>query len=358
MLGIQWVFILVLSAGITFLMTPLFRFFAWKLQILDVPNERKGHNGPTPLLGGLSIYFGFIVSLGFYAVFSRTLLALVIAGTVILGIGLLDDYKGTSAMLRLILQIAAVVIVILNGIHFVFLPGGLWGILIEWLLTFLWILGITNALNFLDGLDGLAAGSSIIIAFYLGTVALRSSEPFLGWALAGIAGSCLGFLPYNLRVHDAIIFLGDAGSTFLGFMLASMAVMCKWGPNNNIIKTFTPPLLIFGLLIFDLIHISLDRIMNHKVNTFKEWIDFVGKDHLHHRLEALGMTKKEVVMFIFLFEICLGAGAVLIRQIHSMHAVLLLIQGIGMIALFTILEHLGNNELKDKYKTQDSDCLY
>jgi UDP-GlcNAc:undecaprenyl-phosphate GlcNAc-1-phosphate transferase len=343
----------VLSAGITFLLTPFFRFLAWKLQVLDIPDERKAHNGPTPLLGGLSIYFGFVISLGLYAVFSRTLLALVIAGTFVLGIGLLDDYKGTSAMLRLILQISAVVIVICNGIHFVFLPEGLWGILIEWLLTFLWILGITNALNFLDGLDGLAAGSSIIIAFYLGTVALQSSQPFLGWALAAIAGSCLGFLPYNLRAHDASIFLGDAGSTFLGFMLASLAVMGNWG-SDNIIKTFTPPLLIFGLLIFDLIHISLDRVMSQKVTTFKEWIDFVGKDHLHHRLEALGMTKKEVVMFIFLFEICLGAGAVLIRQINSMHAVLLLIQGIGMIALFTILEHLGNDELKDKSKTPDS----
>ena len=123
MLGQRWAFILILSAGVTFLMTPLFRFLAWKLQILDVPDKRKAHNGPTPLLGGLSIYIGFIISLGFYAIFSQTLLALLIAGTIVLAGGLLDDFKGASAIFRLILQIAAVGIVIWNGIHFVFLPN-------------------------------------------------------------------------------------------------------------------------------------------------------------------------------------------------------------------------------------------
>lgn len=349
-LGQRWAFILILSSCITILLTPVFRSLAWRLRILDIPDKRKAHGSPTPLLGGVAIYFGISVSLGFYAVFSRPLLALLIAGTIILWIGILDDSRGASAMLRLILQVLAVVIVMSNGIHFVFLPSGPWGVLGEWLLTLLWIMGITNAVNFLDGLDGLATGSCAIMALYLGVIAFQSSQHFLGWGLAAIAGACLGFFPYNFRLRDASIFLGDAGSTYLGFMLASLAVMGHWG-SDNIVKTFTPPLLIFGLLIFDLIHISFDRVMSKKVSTFKEWIDFVGKDHLHHRLENLGMTKKEVVMFIFIFELCLGAGAVLIRQIYALQAILLLVQGIGMIVLFNFLEHLGNGILKEKIDT-------
>jgi len=354
--GNRWVFVLLLSACTSFLATPLVRLLAWRLRILDIPDTRKSHKDPTPLLGGIAIYCGFVVSLVSYAVFSRALRSLLLAGTIILLSGILDDWRETSAFLRLMLQILAVGIIMGNGIHFLFLPEGLLGNMAEWLLTLVWITGITNALNFLDGLDGLATGSAVIIAFYLGVVAFQSGQPFLGWALVAIIGGCLGFLPYNLRLQSATIFLGDAGSTFLGFMLASLAVMGNWGP-DNIIKTFTPPLLIFGLLIFDLFHITISRIVSGKVTTFKGWIDFVGRDHLHHRLESLGMTKKEVVMFIFLFQICLGAGALLIRQIHEMQAVLLLLQSLGIIVLFAILEHLGNVASKERYETTDKDFV-
>jgi UDP-GlcNAc:undecaprenyl-phosphate GlcNAc-1-phosphate transferase len=354
--GNRWVFILILSACTSYLATPLLRWLALRFRILDVPDTRKSHKDPTPLLGGIAIYCGFVVSLFYYAVFSRALRSLLLAGTIILLVGILDDWRETSALLRLMLQILAVGIVMGSGIHFLFLPEGLLGNMAEWLLTLLWITGITNALNFLDGLDGLATGSAIIIAFYLGVVAFQSGQPCLGWALVAIIGGCLGFLPYNLRLHSATIFLGDAGSTFLGFMLASLAVMGNWGP-DNLIKTFTPPLLIFGLLIFDLFHITISRIASGKVSTFKGWIDFVGRDHLHHRLESLGMTKKEVVMFIFLFQICLGAGALLIRQIHEMQAVLLLLQSFGIIALFAVLEHLGNVASRERNETTDRDCV-
>ena len=348
-LGQRWAFILILSACISFLLTPIFRSLAKKLHILDIPGGRKAHNEPTPLLGGLSIYCGFTFSLGVYAVLSPQLRALLVAGTIILGIGLLDDCQGASATLKLLLQALAVGVVIYNGIHFVFFPASFWGHFIEIFLTILWILGITNAVNFLDGMDGLAAGSSAIMAFYLGIVAFQSGQHFWGWALVAIVGSCLGFLPFNLKFQHASIFLGDAGSTFLGFLLACLAIMGNWG-TDNFMKTFTPPLLIFGILIFDLIHISFYRILSQKVTTFKEWIDFVGKDHLHHRLENLGMTRKEVVLFIFLFEICLGAGADNFRQIHPVQGMLLLLQGVGIIVLFTILEHLGNEEVKKEYK--------
>jgi len=245
LLGHRWAFILLLSSGITFLLTPIFRSLARKLKILDMPGGRKAHNEPTPLLGGLSIYFGFIISLRFYAVLSPQLHALLMAGTIILGIGLLDDCRGVCASIKLFFQILAVIIVMWNGIHFVFLPSSLWGKLAERLLTIIWILGITNAVNFWDGMNGLAAGSSAIMAFYLGVVAFQSGQPFWGWASVAIVGSCLGFLPYNLRSQNATIFLGDAGSTFLGFILACLAIMGNWG-TDNIINTFTPPLLIFG----------------------------------------------------------------------------------------------------------------
>lgn len=356
--GLRFGYILIFSTTFAFLITPLFRMVAKRFGIMDNPEIRKNHKEPTPLLGGIAVFLSFAIALGLNYIFTSELLALLIASTIILVIGAIDDCIGLSARLRLIFQVLAVIILISQGICFRFLPPGILGNIGEWLLTFIWIIGITNAINFLDGMDGLATGLSAIMAIFIGIVAFQTDQPSLGWASAALVGACLGFLPYNLRPNNATIFLGDSGSTFLGFMLASLAIMGQWGPSNPI-KAFAPPLLIFAIPIFDMIHISFMRIKNKKVTGFKEWIDFVGLDHVHHRLESLGLNKKLTVLMILLFELCLGSGALFIRSLHTIGTLVLVGQGIGIITIFNILEYMGNKKgiQKNNQKSMGLNCV-
>jgi UDP-GlcNAc:undecaprenyl-phosphate GlcNAc-1-phosphate transferase len=209
------------------------------------------------------------------------------------------------------------------------------------LLTVLWIIGITNAMNFFDGMDGLAAGLGALIAFFLGIVAFQTDQPFIGWVAVAMMGSCIGFLPYNFRINgSATIFLGDAGSTVIGFILACVAVYGDWAEGNAVVALISP-LLIFWILIFDMVHITVDRILTGKVLNFRQWIEYVGKDHLHHRLaNVLGGNKKSV-LFIYLLSLCLGFSAVALRNARVVDAVLLIIQASIMVILITFLERRG-----------------
>jgi UDP-GlcNAc:undecaprenyl-phosphate GlcNAc-1-phosphate transferase len=209
------------------------------------------------------------------------------------------------------------------------------------LLTVLWIIGITNAMNFFDGMDGLAAGLSAIISFFLGVVAFQTGQPFLGWVAVAMMGSCLGFLPYNFRIKkSASIFLGDAGSTVIGFVLACVAVYGDWSEASPVVA-LASPLLIFWILIFDMVHITVDRILTGKVTNFRQWIDYVGRDHLHHRLAAVLGSQRKSVLFIFLMSLCLGTSAVVLRNARPVDAILLIIQAIILVGLITILERRG-----------------
>jgi UDP-GlcNAc:undecaprenyl-phosphate GlcNAc-1-phosphate transferase len=211
----------------------------------------------------------------------------------------------------------------------------------NYLLTLFWIIGITNAMNFFDGMDGLAPGLSTIISFFLGLVAFQTQQPFLGWISVAMLGSCIGFLPYNFRIKGkALIFLGDAGSTVIGFILACVAVYGDWAEASPVVA-LASPLLIFWVLIFDMVYITIDRILSRKVLSLRQWIEYVGKDHLHHRIAyALGGRKKSV-LFIFLLSFCLGASALLIRNADPLDALLLIIQASIFVVLITILERRG-----------------
>ena len=173
-----------------------------------------------------------------------------------------------------------------------------WGFGLDAFLTVMWIVGITNSMNFIDGMDGLAAGVAAIISCFLGIVAYQTGQPTMGWVAIAMLGSCLGFMPYNFGMkREAGIFLGDTGSTFIGFVLAAIAVKGEWAVTNNEIVSFSAPVLIFWILIFDMTYITVERIMTGKVRTFREWIDYVGKDHLHHRLYELLRDKRKGRLF-------------------------------------------------------------
>ncbi|MBI2877242.1 MAG: undecaprenyl/decaprenyl-phosphate alpha-N-acetylglucosaminyl 1-phosphate transferase [Candidatus Tectomicrobia bacterium] len=339
---------LLLAFSVSLLATPLVRGIAWRLRILDFPNPRKVHASPTPLLGGLGIYLGFAGSvLVSHGITSLPLEAhvLFLGGSLLLGIGVIDDAQGLPAGLKLAFQLLACLLLIAGDITLTFMPNTWWGYLIEWLLTIVWVLGITNAMNFFDGMDGLATGLGAIGALFVSLLAFQTSQSALTVLCLALLGSCLGFLPYNYRLRrPASIFLGDAGSTFIGFMLAGLMVLGGWGDKDPI-RAFLIPVLILGVLIFDMVYITLSRVVSGKVSSFKEWIEYTGKDHLHHRLEALGLSKRQAVILIYSLSIALGLGALVVMNQSTTDALLLLLQAAVLFNLISILMVTRGNRL-------------
>jgi len=341
--GLRWLLILLFALTLSYIVTPIIRYIALKIGALDYPSKRKLHREPTPILGGASLYIAFIGSLLKNFILDTSTQIILVSGTIVFIISLIDDIKQISAWLRLSAQILAATILIYWGIVLVIFPREtLWGLILNIILTYLWLLGIANAFNFLDGMDGLAVGLGIITAFFLGMVAFQTHQPYMGWLSVATLGSCLGFFPYNFKLRaDAEIFLGDSGSTFLGFILAAFAVKGEWADNNPIIA-LSAPLLIFAIMIYDMIHITTTRIIKKKIRSFIDWIDYVGQDHIHHRFEALFRSKKISVLVIQLVSICLGSMALLLRYVNTLSAILILCQATIILILITILESAGN----------------
>ncbi len=201
----RWLFLLVFSFLLAFLSTKVIGRVATKLKILDHPDERKIHKKPIPLLGGLAIFASYVATIFFNFNFSIELKGVVIGGTIILIIGLLDDIKHIPATWKLISQVLASSILILYGVKLSFLPSTWWGNAGEVLLTVIWVVGITNAVNFFDGMDGLATGLTAIGSLSFFVVALITGQQYLGFLTIALAGSCLGFLKFNFK--PASIFL-------------------------------------------------------------------------------------------------------------------------------------------------------
>lgn len=343
--GIRWVHVGTVSFLASFVLVPFFIRIALRFGIVDQPDPRKTHSKPTPLLGGAAVFTGFFVAIIANGIYSSELSAILIACMPLLAVGVADDFMEIPAWVKLAAQVGCTAVVIASGIMLRVLPEslGLVSSAGNVFLTVFWIIGITNAMNFFDGMDGLAAGLSVIIAVFLGITAFITGQAFLGWAAAAIAGACLGFLPYNFRPKKrALIFLGDAGSTVAGFVLACIAVMGDWSENRPVVALVSP-ILIFWVLIFDMVHITVERILTGKVRTFKQWIDFVGRDHLHHRLERVLGGSVRSVFFIWLLSICLGISALVLRGAEAADAVLLIIQASIVVLLITVLERCGKN---------------
>jgi UDP-GlcNAc:undecaprenyl-phosphate GlcNAc-1-phosphate transferase len=340
--GQRWLYVLVLSFAITFCLTPLFRLLAIRWDLLDKPDKRKAHETSTPLLGGAAVFVGFTIGVLINGIYSPGLFAILGGGTIMFLVGAFDDVMEVSASLKLVVQIVSTGVVMSAGIVLRVFPDSL-GIVSDVLniiLTFLWIVGITNAMNFFDGMDGLAGGLGAILSFFLGIVAFQTGHHFLGWISVAMMGSCLGFLPFNFRLRKrASIFLGDGGSTFIGFVLACLAIYGDWSESKPIIA-LASPLLIFWILIFDMAHITVDRIVTGKVLSFRDWLEYVGRDHLHHRIANVLGGPKRSVLFLYLLSITLGTSAVVLRNARPIDALLLLLQASMIVILMTILAAL------------------
>jgi len=342
-LGIRWLYILLFSFSLSAILTPVMRLVALKLKIVDVPGGRKIHEKSTPLLGGVAIVVAFIAAILANMVLEREVVLLLWGGAVVALVGLADDWRGVSARLKLFVQILVVLILIHSGIVLNLFPNTMWGYWLNVLFTILWIIGITNAMNFIDGMDGLAAGIGAIIAMFMGIVAFQTDQPFMAWLAIAMMGSCLGFLPFNFGLkRPASIYLGDTGSTFIGFMLAALAIKGNWADNSRIVS-FSAPVLIFWILIYDMAYITIERIVTGKVKSLKQWIDYVGTDHIHHRLYSLLGDKRKAVLFIYFLCATLGISAITLRYARPIDGVLLVVQAFLITIIVSIAEYSGRN---------------
>ncbi|MBC8555196.1 MAG: undecaprenyl/decaprenyl-phosphate alpha-N-acetylglucosaminyl 1-phosphate transferase [Candidatus Brocadiales bacterium] len=335
--NLAWLYLLLFSFLVSYLCIPMVKKIASWRNIVDNPDDRKVHKTPTALLGGVAVYVAFASTIIYTNSYSLELKGVAIGATLIFITGLIDDIVDLRAGLKILIQIIAVSIIIRYGVVADFLPNTWWGHFFEIAITFLWMLGITNSLNFFDGMDGLATGLTIICSVFLSILAIKTMQPYLVVLSVALAGSCLGFFPYNLRYRKpAAIFLGDAGSTFMGFMLAGMVLMGGWGGEDPI-KAYAMPILIMGIFIFDMVYTTVSRIASHKIVNIREWLEFTGKDHLHHRLTALGLSAKQTVFFIYFLTASLGMSALVLKNGSVIDALLLLFQAVTIYLIIVIL---------------------
>jgi UDP-GlcNAc:undecaprenyl-phosphate GlcNAc-1-phosphate transferase len=339
--GLDWAYLAGLAWAVAFFGVPVARRIAFAFGVLDAPAARKVHRTPTPLLGGAAVYAAFALTVLFNFNFSRGLKGVAVGATIVVVLGLLDDIWDLPAPVKLAGQVAGVAAAVAYGVILSVVPNWLPGsYVLNVALTLLWFLTVTNAVQFLDGMDGLASGLGVIAGLFFSVSALQTSQPYLFILAAPLVGACLGFLPYNFRRDGARIFLGDSGASFIGFTLAGLAVMGEWADDDPIVALLTP-VLILAVPLFDIAFVGVVRVVTGKVHSLHEWLAYTGKDHIHHRFEAMGLSQSQSVLLIFFIASTLGLSAILLKQATPREAALILLQAGCVLAIIAILEGVG-----------------
>ena len=285
-------------------LTPLTRQLARRIGLLDKPGGRKIHGTPMPLMGGLAIYGAFMIALLLYPHWPQYLLEL---GTIAIGatwlalIGLIDDRRNLSPWLKFPAQFLAAGGVIASGvqINLFHIP------VFDTLLTFIWIVGIINATNFLDNMDGLAAGLSAIASGFFFVLAVSQGQELVAALSAALCGSAIGFLIYNF--NPATTFMGDMGSLVLGFVLAILGIKLHFN-HQSLAVSWMIPVLVLGLPLFDTSLVVFTRLREGRSPVRG------AKDHTSHRLAALGFSQRQAVMTQYVICAMLGVLALIVSQ--------------------------------------------
>ena len=326
----------VISFLITLILTPIVRLLAIRGGVMDQPSAIKVHLKPIPRLGGVAIFFGFLISLLFTESLSIKQEGVIVGASLALIIGILDDTRSVPALVKLIALFLITWFLSQRGVILKLTPF----YLVNFLLTLFWIVGVTSAFNAMDNMDGVAAGLTFFSSAAYAYVAIQNFQ--WGWGALAIAlmGSSLGFLIFNFP--PASIFMGDSGSFFLGYCLAIMSVMGEW--SKNPFKSIAVPVFILGLPIFDLIYVVLKRHRMRVTRSLKQIVTFSAKDHFTHRLQKLGMTNRQVTVFTYAIALALSIGAVTMRYVLKLEAVLLCAQYVLLVILVTILMELHDKK--------------
>ena len=299
----QFVFIAIAAGLIAFVGTPFTLVMARRIGFVAEPGARKTHVLPTPLLGGVAIWAAFVISLLVFGRGSefRELVAIIVGGTLISAVGLIDDRVGLGPRIKLAGQLAAAAFLIAGGVR-AQLFGNPW---LDVPLTLFWVIGICNALNFMDNMDGLAAGVAATAAGSFFLLAALNGQALVASLAAALFGACLGFLVYNFQ--PALTFMGDTGSLLLGFMLAVLGIKLNF-PNVNPLSTWMAPIVVLGLPIFDTTLVTISRLRRGVS------IAQGGADHTSHRLARLGLSHRRVVIALYTVGASLGILSRLMTQ--------------------------------------------
>ncbi len=331
------------AGSLAFLIVALgMPFYIWLLRrfgVVDHATEGKLHARPTPRGGGVLIFAAFAAATLLPHYFSYPMQGILIGAFVCMAVGAADDIAGgIPAVYKFLTLVLVTVVLSRYGVCIKLFP---WYPL-NLVVTLLWIVGVTSAFNGLDNMDGLASGVASIVAGVYLIIAVQSflaagTETSLSWfgmLSAALLGANLGFLIYNSR--PARVFMGDAGSFFLGFTLAALGVMGEW--SEHPVATATIPILILGVPIFDFAYILIARILRGETRTLRQVIEHCALDHLSHRLVWIGFSQRKAVFFIYLIAFALGATGVLLRNATSAtDSVLALLQGIGIMVIVIVL---------------------
>lgn len=316
------IFAFVLALVISSVTTPWVRKLAIRLNVIVQPGGRRVHSAPMPLWGGIAIYAAFAIPCLIVFAFAgqklnlgTAMVGILVAGAVVVIVGLLDDMKEFSAIIQVAGIIGAAFILTEFGvkIEFVTNPFGhppIWAAtgILSTIVTIMWIFAVTKTVDFMDGLDGLAAGIGAIAAGVLAIMGYYSTQPHVALIAAALCGACIGFLRFNF--NPAKIFMGTGGSQFIGFTLAALSIIGLF--KVAAAMAIALPILIFGVPIFDGIFVVVKRIINRRP------IHAADRSHLHHRLLERGLTHKQAVIVIY--AICIAtAGTALIIVLFINH---------------------------------------
>jgi UDP-GlcNAc:undecaprenyl-phosphate GlcNAc-1-phosphate transferase len=337
------------------LLVPLSRFLARRLGVLDAPGHRKIHEQPMPRLGGVAVFaaFSLVVVSGHWLApvlssipaardalggsldllgeshrVANKLTALLAGGALAFSVGLLDDILGSRFPVAVKFggQLLAASFLVASGVQTTFLPYAWMNVAV----TLLWVVGMTNAFNLLDNMDGLSAGVAFVASLVLLVNAWPRGEFFISLILVAFMGSLLGFLLYNFQ--PASVFLGDCGSLFIGYVMASLTLLERYVAKSS--GTYFPvllPVVVLAVPLIDTLTVIAIRVREGRPI-------YVGDNrHLSHRLLALGFSKRGAVLFIYLATFCLGIGATFLRDASLGESLLLLLQSAGFVALILLL---------------------
>ncbi|MBF0243916.1 MAG: undecaprenyl/decaprenyl-phosphate alpha-N-acetylglucosaminyl 1-phosphate transferase [Planctomycetes bacterium] len=351
-----YIYFFLVSCVLALLFIPIVRNFAINKGILDHPSKRKIHDHAIPLLGGLGIFLAFLAILYLHLAFvhivnwfgimpeflpprASVLLRgiplvldkiniLVIGGVCIVLIGLFDDIFKLSVRQRLAFETLVAIFIVSMGIRpelYIF-PSWL-----AWTLSVIWLVGISNAFNLIDGMDGLAGGIAFIAAMILALTMATHNQPMVAVLLFTIAGATLGFLKFNFP--PANIYLGSCGSLFLGYILATtiMVSTMMTETDGSLVALFMP-VMVLGIPLYDTLHVIVSRLMSHRSPFLAD------TNHIHHRLHRLGFSRRKTVLLILLFCFCIGINATLLIDASPWMRVVLFVQILATFGLFFVIE--------------------
>ena len=321
--------------------TPLAIIVAPKIGAMDVPKDaRRVHNKPMPRFGGIAMYLGIMISLAVFAMQDPGVPAAMVGCTLIYILGLIDDLKNLKPLVKFAGQTAAAIVVFIMGLRINFITnifgdGNMqFGIVACFIATVLWLVAITNSINLIDGLDGLAAGIALISALCIGYVSYIHGQYIPTIGMMTVAGAALGFLFFNF--HPAKIFMGDGGSQLLGFAIAAFSIMGAVKSTTLVVVVI--PVIVLGLPIFDTLMAIVRRTARGQS------IGTADKEHMHHKIMKAGFGQRRAVLLMYGVSGIMGIVAILYSRGLYVECIGLLV--IAAILVGVLLTDTGSNKVK------------